>query len=394
MRTVALRDVATTGSGGTPKRSEPDYFGDGTPWLSIADLNDGVVTTAKESLTEAGIANSSAKILPAGTLLIAMYGSIGKLGIAGRELCTSQAIAFVRPDPNHVDLRYLFHYFLAERPRLLALGRGGTQMNIGQGDLKEWLIPLPPLDEQRRIAAILDQADALRTKRRQVAVKLDALAKSIFLEMFGDSTKSRAWPSRSIADIAAGTRNAIVDGPFGSALKSVDYLPSGIPVIRIKNISRDGELIKKDLLFISREKFDVLRRSSLRPGDVLVSRVGTLGNTCIFPADIGDALLSTTGVCKITPDTDLVTSTYLHQAIRTAAFQAQIERSASTSVQKYFNLTALRSWQLVVPSMELQFQFGSRIDAVYTARTAVLKTLAADNSLFASLQSRAFQGEL
>src|SRR5690606_2564903 len=85
-----------------------------------------------------------------------------------------------------IDRTFLFHYLLAQRPKLQALGRGGTQMNIGQADLKGWPIPLPPLPEQRRIAAILDHADGLRAKRRQVLTHLDALTKSVFDEIFGD----------------------------------------------------------------------------------------------------------------------------------------------------------------------------------------------------------------
>ena len=113
---VMLGDIATWGSGGTPSRAVREYFGPGLPWLSIADLEDGPVGRAKESLTPLGIQNSSAKPVPAGTLLVAMYGSIGKLGISTCELCTSQAIAFAIPDKSRVDTRYMFHYLLAQRP--------------------------------------------------------------------------------------------------------------------------------------------------------------------------------------------------------------------------------------------------------------------------------------
>ena len=132
MRQVRLSEVAEWGSGGTPNRSVGSFFGKGVPWLSIADLNDGIVYRAKESLTELGVSNSSAKIVPAGTVFVAMYGSIGKLGISAEAMCTSQAIAFAIPKPQVVEQRYLFHYLLNERPRLQALGRGGTQKNIGQ----------------------------------------------------------------------------------------------------------------------------------------------------------------------------------------------------------------------------------------------------------------------
>lgn len=198
-----LGDIAAWGSGGTPSRAVREYFGPGLPWLSIADLDDGPVGSAKESLTPLGLQNSSAKPVPAGALLIAMYGSIGKLGIATRELCTSQAIAFAIPDTSRIDTRYLFHYLLAQRPLLQARGRGGTQSNIGQSDLKSWRIPLPSLPEQRRRAAILDKADALLAKRRVAMVQLDTLVQSIFMDMFGDPvTNPRGWPIKRVQEIS------------------------------------------------------------------------------------------------------------------------------------------------------------------------------------------------
>ena len=202
------------------------------------------------------------------------------------------------------------------------------------------------------------------------------------------------WPIESISAIASGEKHAIVDGPFGSSLKRRDYKQSGIPVIRIGNISKGGEFVRSDLLFIDRSVFESLRRSSVRPGDVLISRVGTLGNSCIFPDDVGDALLSTTGVCKITVDPSRVLPVFLHTAVRMPTFQEQIHRSASTSVQKYFNLTALRSWHLAVPPIEIQRVFANKVAVVEKLREQHRLSLARFDALFASIQRRAFLGEL
>jgi type I restriction enzyme S subunit len=199
--TAPLGTVAKWGSGGTPDRSEARYFGPGIPWVSITDLADGPVGGARESLTPLGVKNSSAKIVPPGTILIAMYGaSIGKLGVARIELCTSQAIAFATPDPDIVDARYLFAFIRSIKPLLVARGRGGAQPNIGQADLKAWPIPLPPIDEQRRIAAILDRADALRAKRREALAHFDNLTQSIFLDMF-DERRSE-WETCELGKVA------------------------------------------------------------------------------------------------------------------------------------------------------------------------------------------------
>lgn len=181
---VTLGEVAEWGSGGTPRRGNPEYFGDGTPWLSISDLNDGIVYEAKESLTPAGIDHSSAKVVPPGTVFIAMYGSIGKLGVAGKEMCTSQAIAFARPHSDALDRDYLFYYLLYQRPVLIGLGRGGTQSNIGQKDLKNLSIPLPPLEEQRRLCGKFNYIDSKKNDAVETLNRISGLFSALQYRAF------------------------------------------------------------------------------------------------------------------------------------------------------------------------------------------------------------------
>ncbi|MCA8277914.1 restriction endonuclease subunit S [Burkholderia sp. AU30280] len=144
-------------SGGTPRRSEPSYFGGEFPWITISDLNDGVVFRTAESLTKAGILNSAAKLVPEGTVLVALYGSIGKLGITKRPSTTNQAIACALPDEQAFDPLYLFHYLRSKRYELSLLGTGITQKNIYLGDIKAFVIPVAPRAEQTRIVAKLEE---------------------------------------------------------------------------------------------------------------------------------------------------------------------------------------------------------------------------------------------
>jgi type I restriction enzyme S subunit len=306
----------------------------------------------------------------------------------------SQDITAIHHDPSRVDRDYLMAFLRSQEHYFASRSRGATIKGVTREAVADLAVPLPPLDEQRRIATILDQADALCAKRRQSLAHVDDLTQSTFLEMFGDPTAAGSWPLKSVADIAAAQKHAIVDGPFGSALKPSDYEDQGVPVIRIKNISRDGELVWHDLLFINPSKFDTLRRSALQAGDVLVSRVGTLGNTCVFPSDLGDALLSTTGVCKVSTDRSLMLPEFLHAAIRTVSFQRQIERSASTSVQKYFNLSALRAWRIIVPPISEQLEFVDRLLGLRAHRALLLSQLEVTKSLHASLQHSAFAATL
>ncbi|MDE0603898.1 MAG: restriction endonuclease subunit S [bacterium] len=141
-------------SGGTPTRTIAEYYGGGIPWAVIGDLNDGLVMGTQTTISEEGLTKSSAKWAAMGSVLLAMYGSIGKLGIAGTALTTNQAIAHTHPKP--LPSRYLFWYLRSIRSQLLGLGKGGTQKNISQTVIKTIAFPLAPLPEQRRIVAKIE----------------------------------------------------------------------------------------------------------------------------------------------------------------------------------------------------------------------------------------------
>ena len=168
-----LDDIGEWGSGGTPRKGVPGYYGGNIPWLVIGDLNDGIVTSAATSITEEGLANSSAKVLDEDVLLIAMYGSIGKLGITGIRCATNQAIAFCKPDRAKVELAFLFHLLRSLRSQLLDRGQGLAQQNISQRILRAFPIKLPPLAEQQRIVARVEELLALcdELEARQMAAR-------------------------------------------------------------------------------------------------------------------------------------------------------------------------------------------------------------------------------
>lgn len=384
MKTVTLGEVADWGSGGTPKRNVAEYFGEGVPWLSIADLNNGVVTCAKESLTAGGVANSSAKVVPTGTLFVAMYGSIGKVGIAGREMCTSQAIAFAKPRPEIVDPRYLFRYLLSQQRALQALGRGGTQMNIRQGDLKAWPITLPSLGEQRRIAAILDHTDALRAKRRQVLAHLATLPQSIFYDMFGE-----AEPTVTVGDVAE------IQGGLQVSAKRAD-LPIEVPYLRVANAHR-GRLDLSEVKALRATPAEI-ERTKLVPGDLLF--VEGHAN----PLEVGRVAIWTGQIDGCVHQNHLIRGRFdrRHVLPNFAATWFNSDRGAAhfrragktTSGLNTIRASTVRTAPLPAPPVEGQREFAVRVERVSAQRAAVQRALAADDELVASLQARAFRGEL
>jgi type I restriction enzyme S subunit len=171
---TTLGHLGKWASGGTPSRARAEYYGGTIPWVKTGDLKDRMVTDPLERITEAGLDNSSAKLFPAGTLLIAMYGAtIGRLGILSFPAATNQACAALLPYGETAQLiSYVFYYLLGKRDELRAAGQGGAQPNISQNLISEFECALPPLNEQRRIVAKLD---ALMAKSRRAKEALDAI---------------------------------------------------------------------------------------------------------------------------------------------------------------------------------------------------------------------------
>jgi len=186
---VILEKVCETTSGGTPSRLRPDYYGGEIPWLKSGELNDGLITDSEEHITEEALKNSSAKIFPKGTLLIALYGAtVGKTGILGIDASTNQAVCALFPKNNVLDRDYLHWFLKFKRNDFLNESFGGAQPNISQKLLRETKIPLPPLSIQRGIVAYLNslrrKLEALKKLHAETEKEIEDLIPSILDKAF------------------------------------------------------------------------------------------------------------------------------------------------------------------------------------------------------------------
>ena len=198
-----LGDICKTTSGGTPARNNETYFNGNIPWLKSGELENNIIYSTEETISQEGLENSSTKIIPKGTPLIALYGAtVGKVGILGIDSAINQAICAVFPS-NKIDPKFLFHFLIKSRPSLLNLRAGGAQPNISQDIVRNIQIPLPPLPIQHQIVAVLKQAEAVKRQRQEADALTGALLQSVFLDMFGDLLRNdRGWVIEKFGNIS------------------------------------------------------------------------------------------------------------------------------------------------------------------------------------------------
>lgn len=363
------------------------YNSDGLGWPLIAGAGDfgEVYPAAKKFTTEA------LKLSQPDDIILGIRASIGDKVLSDGVYCLGRGVAGLRPR-EELDKRYLWHWLTSSRWVLGSKAKGATFKQVNRDDIGSLIIPILPLPEQQRIAAILDQADALRTKRRAASDHLDTLKKSIFLEMFA-SDVSETWDLTTIEAVAATSPGSLRTGPFGSQLLHSEFVDSGVAVLGIDNaVQNDFRWAKPR--YISPEKYKVLTRYTVHPGDVLITIMGTCGRCAIVPDDIPLAI-NTKHLCCITLDRTICQPTFLHSYFLHHPLAKQyLQRTAKGAVMDGLNMGIIRHLPLRLPPGSLQEEFGRRISALQSMEVADRQSASSLDDLLASLQHRAFRGDL
>ncbi len=392
MRQEKLSELLDISIGRTPSRNEPDYWGEGHRWVSIRDLSSKTVTETKEQITGLAVSEARCKIVRKGTLLFSFKLTIGKMAFAGCDLFTNEAIAaFSIKDEKKLNSEFLYY-------ALQSAAYGGSNQavmgkTLNSKSLAEIKIPLPPLDDQKRIAHLLGKVEGLIARRKHHLQQLDDLLKSVFLEMFGDPiTNPRKFPVRKLSDFYINPKEGTKCGPFGSALKKDELVDSGIPVWNMDNIDPSGRMVLPFRMWITKEKYKELASYSAIDGDIIISRAGTVGKMCVARMSGKPAIISTNLIRlrlgdKLRP---------LHVVSLMTYCKGRVGRlkTGADGAFTHMNTGILDKLEFPYPPTELQGQFAAIVEKVESLKSRYQQSLTDLENLYGALSQKAFKGEL
>ena len=351
----------------------------GMPLIRIRDIVRGHTDTKYRGIYDKRF------VVDSGDLLIGMDGEFNVARWRGGQALLNQRVCRIKADSSRLDDSYLYHYL----PRILKQIEAATPFvtvkHLSVRDVAEQQIPLPPLPEQRRIAAVLDRANALRAKRRATLAELDSLTQSIFLDLFGDPRKNqKKWDVVELGRLCI----KLVDGTH----KTPSYVTSGVPFITVRNMVT-GALDFKNTKFITQDEHATLtKRVKPERGDILVSKDGTIGMACPVDTDREFNIFVSVALLKIKHQ--LIHQRFLTGQFRTDWIQSQIRAAIKGIAIRHLHLKDFKRLRILVPPLSLQKEFVRRLAAVEKVRASCRTSLGQMDALFDSVQHRAFRGEL
>ena len=395
----SLGEIAEWGSGGTPNRGIPSYYNGTIPWLKTGDLNDGLITEVKEFITELGLKNSSAKMFPKNSIVIAMYGAtIGKTGILNFASSTNQACAVAVPYFNMNKFIYLF--LKSEKEKFIEKGKGGAQPNISQAVIKAHNINLPPLEEQNRIVTKLDalfaQLETIKISMANIPLLLkdfrqQVLTQAVTGKLTEEFRKNRNWEYKKIEKITLKVGSGST--PTGG---QAAYLDEGIPLIRSMNVHFNG--IKYDgLAYLNEKQAKGLKNVEVFENDILLNITGaSIGRVCLAPKEISGARVNQ-HVCIIRVNNELKPS-FLNIYLSSPIIQNIINNENYGVTRQSFTKAQILELEIPIPSIEEQEIILSKVESLFAKADAIEQKykLFRDkiDNLPQALLHKAFKGEL
>lgn len=346
-----LGEVCTVVNGGTPKSKIPEFWGGEVNWITPAEM--GKMTSpytgnTTRKITKLGLQKSSARLFPPYSVILSTRAPIGHLAINTCPMSTNQGCKTLVPN-DELDYKYLYYFLYFNRELLDSLGTGATFKELSGKNLKEVIIPVPPLNEQRRIVSILDKAfENISNSSKRVEQKLiDAkeLFSSLVEEKYTD--KEGKWNQKTISELCK-----IGDGNHSSKYpKKSEMVETGIPFIRGTNLV-DGRISDDDIRYITEEKHSNLKKGHLLTGDVLFTNRGEIGKVAIVDERFDNANLNSQLAwfrCgeEITPE-------FLFYFLQKGEMKRHFSQSKTGAALQQFTIKMIKSVFISYPSIEEQ----------------------------------------
>ena len=384
---VALAELVDFKGGGTPSKSVESYWGGTIPWASVKDFKSSELSKTTDYITEEGLRNSASSLIPAGNLIVPTRMALGKVVINTIDVAINQDLrALIVKNEELVDKRYLFRFLESKAKYLEREGKGATVKGITQEVLKELEIPLPPLSEQKRVAAILDKADSLRRKNQQAIQLADQFLRAVFFDMFGDPvTNPKGWEVKPLKDQISHANN-------GLSRRRKETENEGDIVLRLQDVHYDGIRFEKDLNRIKLDEKEV-PRYKVDIGDILFIRVNGnpdyVGRSAVFKG-YSELVYHNDHLIRIKVG-EAYDSEFLSYCLNFKGCRKIISAQIKTSAGQYtISQDGIERLEFFRPPLELQNKFIALKNHVLKIPHRQLN----NDFLFNALSQKAFAGEL
>jgi type I restriction enzyme S subunit len=396
MRWDELGKLCTIKSGGTPPRNQREYWGGEIPWAKISDLDThdgGALKFTEEKISITGLEAIHNRIFPAGTILLAIYGSVGKTAVLGVESSCNQAILGIQiEDTTALNPEYLLLWLRSVGETLMSQAKGVAQKNISLKHVKELKVPLPPLEEQKRIARILDEADLVRKKTQALIDKYDELAQSLFLDMFGDYLKSTTKDWKRIPEILF-----FQEGP---GVRNWQFRENGVKLLNGRNINDNQIDLNTTSVFISNEEaYGKYSHFLAEVGDLVIACSGvTLDRfhkkVALLKAEHLPLCMNTSTMRFKVLDESILNIQFFRYFLGSAQFLNQLRKLITGSAQLNFGPSHVKKMSVPCPPISLQNEFARLVEEIESESLKVSRCIQQDSNLFNVLLQKAFKGEL
>jgi len=353
-------------------------------------------TESASKITELGLENSSAKLIPAGTLLVAMYGSIGKLGITGMECCTNQAIAYAK-ELYGVTTKYMFYFMAMMKSELISKGKGGTQKNISQTVLNSLEVIVPPIEEQERIvfrieemlSQLDDGVETLNKTKKQLKVYRQAVLKKAF-------TRDDMWTVGKLGDIISVLTDYHSNGSYKVLKDNVTLLDEPSYAIMVRSTNFEKNDFEKDLKYIDEHSYNFLKKSQLFGEEVLMGKIGNAGRV-YYMKNLGRPMSLAMNMFAMRFQENIYSKFVYYYLISSEAV-ADISQYVKGVGTPTIDKKSVRSIKFAYPNIDAQKEIVEKIESRLSVCDSIEQTidlaLQQSEAMRQSILKKAFEGGL